>query len=195
MAKDPSHPAPGGLEVVRQFVNTEDVYGDEDLLAHGSTARRWLEAHRLVTDPDRIDDASLAVLRRLRAALRDLAIAKTTGNPPPTCAIHEINTLASGAGVRPDLTALTDPADQLASTLVPMGHGVNRAVAILTAAVHDAVHDRTWQRLKACANPECTWLFYDSSRSRTGRWCSMRACGDIMKARAYRARGGSVAGR
>ncbi|MBT0992815.1 CGNR zinc finger domain-containing protein [Cellulomonas sp. DKR-3] len=44
------------------------------------------------------------------------------------------------------------------------------------------------QRLKACANPACQWVYYDASRNRSGRWCSMGECGDVMKARAYRAR-------
>ncbi len=44
------------------------------------------------------------------------------------------------------------------------------------------------QRLKACANPDCQWVYYDASRNRSGRWCSMGECGDVMKARAYRAR-------
>ncbi|WP_210767789.1 CGNR zinc finger domain-containing protein [Cellulomonas humilata] len=43
-------------------------------------------------------------------------------------------------------------------------------------------------RLKACANPDCQWVYYDGSRNRSGRWCSMTECGDVMKARAYRQR-------
>lgn len=196
MATDPSHPAPGALEVLRQFVNTEDVYGVEDLLADLTTARAWLATHHLVSEPGPIDENDLAVLRRLRAALRDLAAATTSGNPPPRPAIEELNTLASDSGVRPELRRHdSDPTARLTSTLVPLQQGVSAAVAILAATMHDALRDGTWPRLKACANPQCTWLFYDTSRSRTGRWCSMRACGDIMKARAYRARGRPSPGR
>jgi predicted RNA-binding Zn ribbon-like protein len=43
-------------------------------------------------------------------------------------------------------------------------------------------------RLKACANPDCRWLFWDTSRPGTGRWCSMQVCGGQHKARTYRAR-------
>ena len=49
-------------------------------------------------------------------------------------------------------------------------------------------------RLKACSAPDgCGWLYYDSSRNRSRRWCSMRSCGNAAKARSYYAR--SVAGR
>jgi len=46
----------------------------------------------------------------------------------------------------------------------------------------------TWPRLKACANDTCQWAFYDISKNRSGRWCTMDACGNLMKARAYRRR-------
>ena len=62
-------------------------------------------------------------------------------------------------------------------------------VAGLLAEVFDAQRDGSWQRLKACANPDCQWIYYDASRNRSGRWCSMGECGDVMKARAYRERG------
>ncbi|WP_148076665.1 CGNR zinc finger domain-containing protein [Cellulomonas sp. PhB150] len=62
-------------------------------------------------------------------------------------------------------------------------------VAGLVAEVFEAQRDGMWQRLKACANPDCQWVYYDASRNRSGRWCSMGECGDVMKARAYRERG------
>jgi predicted RNA-binding Zn ribbon-like protein len=42
-------------------------------------------------------------------------------------------------------------------------------------------------RIARCGR--CRWLFLDTSRSRSRRWCSMNACGSIMKMRRYRARG------
>ena len=45
-----------------------------------------------------------------------------------------------------------------------------------------------WTRLKVCARDSCRWAFYDTSRNRSGRWCSMAGCGNIVKMRrAYRA--------
>lgn len=37
-------------------------------------------------------------------------------------------------------------------------------------------------RLRACANPQCRWLFLDDSKAGTRRWCSMSACGNRAKA-------------
>ncbi len=63
----------------------------------------------------------------------------------------------------------------------------------LLAAVVAAVGARTWKRMKAC--PDCHWVFYDSTRNGSKRWCLMyaggpdgRACGTIAKVRRYRDR-------
>jgi predicted RNA-binding Zn ribbon-like protein len=60
------------------------------------------------------------------------------------------------------------------------------------AAVAEGIREGTFSRLKAC--PDCRWVFYDRSRSRTRLWCGMyageggRACGTISKVRRYRKR-------
>jgi predicted RNA-binding Zn ribbon-like protein len=65
--------------------------------------------------------------------------------------------------------------------------------AWILAAVVDAISDDTWFRLKRC--PDCQWIFYDRTRSRTKVWCDMlagdaggRSCGTIAKVRRYRER-------
>jgi len=43
-------------------------------------------------------------------------------------------------------------------------------------------------RLKICANPGCTWLFWDESRNLSRRWCDPRTCGNLITVRAFRRR-------
>lgn len=41
-------------------------------------------------------------------------------------------------------------------------------------------------RLKECPAPEgCGWLFYDQTKNRSRRWCSMEHCGSTAKARRF----------
>jgi predicted RNA-binding Zn ribbon-like protein len=40
-------------------------------------------------------------------------------------------------------------------------------------------------RLNQCGH--CRWLFLDTSKNHSRRWCSMQACGAVMKMRRYRA--------
>jgi predicted RNA-binding Zn ribbon-like protein len=40
-------------------------------------------------------------------------------------------------------------------------------------------------RLRPCANDECRLFLLDRSRPNTARWCSMKACGNRLKARRH----------
>jgi predicted RNA-binding Zn ribbon-like protein len=46
--------------------------------------------------------------------------------------------------------------------------------------------------VRRCEGPACVLLFYDTTRNRSRRWCSMEGCGSRAKAAAYyrRTRGG-----
>ena len=41
--------------------------------------------------------------------------------------------------------------------------------------------------LRECGNTECRWLFVDTSKNHTRRWCDMKICGNRMKARRFKA--------
>jgi predicted RNA-binding Zn ribbon-like protein len=41
------------------------------------------------------------------------------------------------------------------------------------------------RRVGVCAFEGCGWLFFDTSRNQSRRWCSMRACGNVAKARRH----------
>lgn len=58
------------------------------------------------------------------------------------------------------------------------------ALGWLLIVVEDALTDGRWARLKGCREPNCRWIFYDTSKNRSGRWCSMSICGTSNKQRA-----------
>jgi predicted RNA-binding Zn ribbon-like protein len=43
-------------------------------------------------------------------------------------------------------------------------------------------------RVRECAGDVCGWLFVDTSRNRSRRWCDMQDCGNVAKVRRFRAR-------
>ena len=51
-----------------------------------------------------------------------------------------------------------------------------------------AVEQAAPGRLRPCENHDCRRFLLDRSRNNTGRWCSMEACGNRMKARRHRER-------
>ncbi|HYM97764.1 MAG TPA: CGNR zinc finger domain-containing protein [Candidatus Sulfotelmatobacter sp.] len=40
--------------------------------------------------------------------------------------------------------------------------------------------------VKVCANPSCTWMFVDESRSGSRRWCDVSICGSLINVRRHR---------
>ena len=75
-----------------------------------------------------------------------------------------------------------------ASAIAPATGGVDEALGRILAIVHRAQLEGTWPRMKVCPADDCQWAFFDHSKNRSGKWCSMAECGNRMKARAYRAR-------
>ena len=56
---------------------------------------------------------------------------------------------------------------------------------ILNPIIHsaaDVLLSDDLQRIKACADPACGWLFIDVSRNQSRRWCDMKDCGNRAKA-------------
>ena len=43
-------------------------------------------------------------------------------------------------------------------------------------------------RLRSCQTETCRWLFLDTSKNHSRRWCDMKVCGNRMKARRFQAR-------
>jgi predicted RNA-binding Zn ribbon-like protein len=171
--------APGRLDVVRRFVNTEDVEDGIEELGTPAAMRAWLREQGL-PDVSGAGAADLERLTALRTALRQLLLANN-GQPYDDRALELLRTEASNVDLRVDFR-------DGASELVPAGTGMDAVVGELIGSVHEAMADGTWARLKACRSDTCEWAFYDRSRNRSGTWCSMAVCGNREKARAHRRR-------
>jgi predicted RNA-binding Zn ribbon-like protein len=48
--------------------------------------------------------------------------------------------------------------------------------------------------VKVCSNPNCTWMFIDTSRAGTRRWCDTSICGSLINVRRFRAGVSEAAG-
>ena len=174
-------PAPAPLDLVQDFVNTEIPDWDRDDLATPEALGAWLLAHGLIPPAATVDSQAVARAHTLRAALRDLALANTLGAPLGRSRERDIDeTLAR----YPLAVRLVDGAPVLA----PAGGGAEAGLATVVAVVAEARLRGVWERMKACRQETCGWLFYDGSRNRSSSWCSMQICGGREKARAYRRR-------
>jgi len=96
-------------------------------------------------------------------------------------------------GREPDADALAAlaafHADAVADARLVPGEGFvwdGDLLAPIAVAAVDLLRTGPLHRLKVCAG--CPWLFLDTSRNRSRRWCSMSDCGARLKMRRYRAR-------
>ncbi|WP_157800115.1 CGNR zinc finger domain-containing protein [Sporolactobacillus pectinivorans] len=66
----------------------------------------------------------------------------------------------------------------------PVGGCRESLAALISVDVLKLIEDDQLRFMKCCANPECMLLFIDRTGKR--KWCSMKRCGNRMKAARYR---------
>jgi predicted RNA-binding Zn ribbon-like protein len=174
---------PPGLARVSAFVNTREISGSATIEGFASPADlgAWLVAQDLMEADVCVDETDLREAIRIREALRE-GLFGHAGHEVEPWAVAELG----DAGRRAPVAVTFSPDG--APSLEPTGTGVRAAFGRMFADIAVAVADGTWPRLKACRNDECRWAYFDASRNRSGRWCSMASCGNRMKGRAYRDR-------
>ncbi|MEV7868814.1 CGNR zinc finger domain-containing protein [Streptomyces sp. NPDC088124] len=64
----------------------------------------------------------------------------------------------------------------------------DRRPAVELILTWDRVRNELPGRLRPCANGDCRLFLVDHSRANTARWCSMRTCGNRLKARRHHER-------
>jgi predicted RNA-binding Zn ribbon-like protein len=172
---------PSELAPIEALVNTVELDTGEEQLSSPAALRGWLAGQGLLDPSAVVGDADLAAAVELREALRAM-LRVNDGEPVDPAAVETVNRAAAGLPLR---VAFDDDGDP---GLRPGQQGVRGALAMLLAGIAVARANGTWQRLKACSADDCQWAFYDQSKNRSGRWCSMRTCGNRTKTRAYRTR-------
>jgi predicted RNA-binding Zn ribbon-like protein len=186
---DEARPAPAPLVRVQSLVNTIELPDGSDRLADPSDARPWLIDNNLLAPTTELSAVDLDLVRGVREALRALLFHNAGGPPPNDEALAPLRTVAAEG------TARVDFGDAGEVRLSATGDSVRERLVELLLVIRDAQRDGSWARLKACANDECQWAFYDRSRNHGGTWCEMAGCGNKLKNREFRARRRQAASR
>lgn len=184
-------PAPGGLRLVQDLVNTALAeragVPQADWLMEPGTARAWLsqalEAWSAATGipaPEiDLDQSDLAALRDHRELQRAVLRAGSGGASPGTLPGPSREVIAKVL-----LTAGPDGRVRYE----PLESGWRAVRALTSAEILLAQAAGTWPRLKTCAYQPCGACFYDSSPNRARVWHDTKMCGNISNLRASRAR-------
>lgn len=146
-----------------------------DLLEDATLTRAWLDDHALPVG------ATAGVRAALREA-RDTLAAVIAGEE----SYRALDALLAAGRVRVTVDEHGRPGEAYEVT-DPSWHAAWRCVRdfVLVAGTDP-------ERVRRCANPECTLHFHDTSKTGRRRWCSMASCGNRLKARRHqdRTRGG-----
>jgi predicted RNA-binding Zn ribbon-like protein len=59
---------------------------------------------------------------------------------------------------------------------------------MLSKSANELIVSTDVERVRACGIETCRWLFLDTSKNHSRRWCNMKVCGNRMKARRFQAR-------
>jgi predicted RNA-binding Zn ribbon-like protein len=170
---------PDPLDDYRSFVAwAARVSAIDEEAAHRLTDRG---AHRPAFAGRALKEAR-ALRSILDAVFRPLAIATTSALPDGGAAVAALVARAGAAVER----ARLEPGEDGMFRLAWYGDHLERPLWPLAVAALDLLRNGPLDRLKACE--DCPWLFLDTSRNRSRRWCSMDDCGSRSKMRRYRAR-------
>lgn len=145
--------------------------------------RDWFAASGLAVDS--CTTADLGRARELRESIHAAATAAARGGALPASAVQVIN----DGSTRGRAAAVLTPAGQRRWQL-GAASAVTDALGVVAADAISIIAGERDGRLALCASPTCQAAFFDTSRSRTRRWCDMNTCGNRQKKARFRARQG-----
>lgn len=158
------------------------------------------EAERLGHVAQRDPAGAVLVLERahrLREAIYALVMATTRGDAVPAADLAVLNGELAQALVHrrvttsPTGTAWTWDWRAVGVSGGHEGHMILALDALLwpvAIAAAELLTMRDHPPLRQCASDECSWLYLDTTRNHSRRWCDMKGCGNKAKVRRYRQR-------
>jgi len=202
-AHDPIFDLSGGA-LCLDFANTLDDRPDpspretlpsyEALLAFARQSRALIEEHlaRLSAAAAGSPAAAAAALARaiaLREVIYRIFVALADEQPvaaPDLAALNgALGEALAHARVAP---RAIDPDRQFTWTWAGEPVSLDGPLWPIVRSAADLLTSPQLAALRVCASESCAWLFLDTSRNGSRRWCSMRTCGNRAKARRHHAR-------
>jgi predicted RNA-binding Zn ribbon-like protein len=133
---------------------------------------RWLRGFLDEWGLDRIDtrrQEHRSSLRRLRSLLQRVVKTVVGGGRPRPRDLTALNRWLTAEPVR---RRLTSERGTLRLQLVPTARGLDAIGYAIAASFAEFLVEDDPSRLRICGNPDCGWVFYDETKSRTRRWCA-----------------------
>ncbi|MEB8342058.1 CGNR zinc finger domain-containing protein [Streptomyces endophyticus] len=134
----------------------------------------WLAVYGLAVDSCSLDQLDLA--RELRESIHAAATAAATQGALPGAAVQVIN----DRSVQGRAAAVLTPEGERRWRLGPDSR-VEDALSVIAADAIGVIAGERDGKLALCGSPTCRAAFFDTSQSRTRKWCDMNTCGNRQK--------------
>lgn len=175
-------PAPGRLRLIQAFLNSTNGKSGREDFTSPAALKAWLVESELIGAKAPVTESEVRQATAVRNALIRLIETRTGDGTIDADALDVLNRSTRSA----QMSVSFDPGGR--ARLEPLAPAVDGALGKLIAIVVEAMTDGTWENLKICRGDDCSWAFYDRSKNHSGAWCDINECGNIAKARSYRAR-------
>lgn len=146
------------------------------------------EAARLDRLATRNPTGALAVWKRalkLRSALQGLFTAIALGKRVRPAWLEALNEELASAMARSQVL----PTDSgFTWVWAQGGKALDSMLWPVARSAADLLTEGLLSSIRVCEGRDCGWLFLDTSRNRTRRWCDMKICGNRAKARRHHER-------
>jgi predicted RNA-binding Zn ribbon-like protein len=148
------------------------------MMAADTVQRLALEATHRLTEATATLDRAIA----LREAIYRIFSAVAGQHSPQTADLNLLNVVLGDA-----LAALqiTPNADGFAWGWSSARQHLSRVLWPIAQSAADLLTSVDLRAVRECAATNCSWLFLDTSRNHSRRWCDMKACGNRAKARRH----------
>jgi predicted RNA-binding Zn ribbon-like protein len=124
-------------------------------------------------------------LRRLRRSLRGMVDAIREGRRAAKADLAALNSALAAAHL---VKRLEQRVGTWQAHLESKAVGIAKVESEVAVSFASVLSDGDPTRIKVCGNPDCGWVMYDESRSRTRQWCDAKECGNLIKVRRFRQR-------
>ncbi|MFI0356413.1 CGNR zinc finger domain-containing protein [Actinomadura sp. 9N407] len=134
----------------------------------------WLAVNGLAVES--CTAAQLELARELRESIHAAATAAAIRDALPAPAIQIIN----DCSIQGRAAAILTPEGDRQWRLSPASC-VEDALSVIAADAISVIAGERDGKLALCASPTCRAAFFDTSQSRTRKWCDMNTCGNRQK--------------
>ena len=164
-----------------------------DYWRDGEDVLLWLAQHGVTLPPGTPAPGSgqlLAQATALRTLARRLIAARRSGDALDKGDIDALNGYLHAWLSAPSLERDADGAPVLAR--VTRAEPLPALLGPVAQALAQLLAEGDFGLVKQCEHPDCILWFYDRTKARKRRWCSMSTCGNRHKAAQFRLKAGAA---